>query len=492
MSEPSSRLLFSTKQLNINGGTFNEITGDYNQFHIQGDYHNSRVESGLNALSQVISHGAIHDSSERFPPAKCHPDTRKEVLRLIKEWIEDLEPTSPVFWLYGPAGAGKTAILQSIAELFCSSDGCWGASFFFSKGKLGRDQGHYLFTTIAYQLALNIPGLRDHINHVLAIDPTLHTKPMHIQLQRLIIDTFAQLKSQPQRTQVVVIDGLDECQGHEMQQGILSLISQALVSNKVPLRFLIASRPEAHIRESFDQDTLYTITRRVVLDESFNPSRDIKLFLQHGFADICARNSRLMSHVEKPWPREGIIDLLVQKSSGQFIYAATVLKFVGTEFFRPTKQLAIVLEPNSLQSTAFSDLDHLYTQILSVHPDPGSLVHLLGIIAALRYPQPPEVIEDIFNMEEGEVSLVLRGLHSLLSFPDDPEGHYKRKDHRRNHSGIRVLHASFYDYLVDETRSGPFHVDLMAAHSKLALAGFPFILRRIILPERWEEPSPEL
>ena len=37
------------------------------------------------------------------------------------------------------------------------------------------------------------------------------------------------------------------------------------------------------------------------------------------------------------WPEEGIVDLLVQRSSGQCIYAAKVLKFVGADFCSPMK-----------------------------------------------------------------------------------------------------------------------------------------------------------
>ncbi|KAF8162768.1 hypothetical protein B0H34DRAFT_293871 [Crassisporium funariophilum] len=366
-----------------------------------------------------------------------------------------------------------------------------GGSFFFSRGKLGREQGHFLFMTIAFQLALNVPGLREHVNRIMCIQPALHTKSMEVQLRSLIIDALAQLEPRPQHTPVVIIDGLDECEGHGTQQDILALISEAVGTHKVPLRFLIASRPEAHIRESFEQTSLYTITRRIVLDESFNPNRDIKVFLQDGFSKIFQRNSRLLSHVEAPWPGEGVIDLLVQKSSGQFIYAATALKFIGAEFFHPMKQLEIVLEPTR-RSSAFSDLDHLYTQILSVYPNPEAVIHVLGILLAFHCPQPPAVIEDILGMSEGEAKLVLRGLHSLLSFPDDdddvkrvvdeadPYGHFE---------GIRLLHASFHDYLIDKGRSGPYFIDMPEARAQLTVAGFSLITKWILNIERCEVPS---
>ena len=66
-----------------------------------------------------VSLEAVHDSAERYPSPNCHPDTRKAVRKIILDWIDSESPASSFFWLYGPAGAGKTAILQAIAE-FCA------------------------------------------------------------------------------------------------------------------------------------------------------------------------------------------------------------------------------------------------------------------------------------------------------------------------------------------------------------------------------------
>ena len=164
--------------------------------------------------------------------------------------------------------------------------------------------------------------------------------------------------------------------------------------------FLTGSRPESHIRASFDQESQYTITHRVVHDKPFNPGRDIQVI-------ISAENS-ILSNVEQLWLSEGIIDILVQWSSGQFVYLATVLKFVSSAFCIPTKQLALVLKSDP---KAFSDLTNC------VYPNPirlskrsehrqsfGSVSH--GYLA--------EVIDDIFGIEDGELKLVLRGLSSLM------------------------------------------------------------------------------
>ena len=211
-----------------------------------------------------VSLGAIHDSAERSPPPNCHPDTRKAVRQIILDWIRSESSTSFFFWLYGPAGAGKTAILQTLAELLSSPSECsqnFGGSFFFSRGKTGRNHGHFLFSTIAYQLALKVPELRQQVNSIMVSDPTLHTKSMEVQLRTLIVDAFGILSGRsdppppppPRPPYLVIIDGLDECHDKAAQQSILRLLCEAITVHKLPLRFLIGSRPESHIRACFDQ-----------------------------------------------------------------------------------------------------------------------------------------------------------------------------------------------------------------------------------------------
>ena len=419
-----------------------------------------------------VSLGAIHDSAERSPAPNCHPDTRKAVRQIVLDWI--YSESSPFFWLYGPAGAGKTSILQAIAEFLCSpseSDQNFGGSFFFSRGKKGRDNGHFLFSTIAYQLALNLPGLRQHVNRIMELNPTLHTKSMNVQLQSLIVDAFKYLSPFPQRSYLVIIDGLDECQDKATQQFILQLLCQTITVHKLPLRFLIGSRPESHIRESFDEGSLCAVTRRVVLDETFDPGRDIWVFLKDGFAKISAKmrkKNSILSHVERPWPGEGIIDLLVQRSSGQFIYAATVLKSIGADFCSPKKQLALILKRDP---TAFSDLDQLYTQILSVYPSTANIVQVLGTILAFDGYLIPEVIEDILGMEDGDLRLLLSGLSSLMEDEDKGVSSYDFIPH--------FAHASFSDYLFDSSRSGPFHVNLYEYDKQITTRSFALIIQSI-------------
>jgi pantothenate kinase-related protein Tda10 len=61
---------------------------------------------------------AFHNSDELFNRPKCHPNTRLAALSKIMKWIKQEGGLNTfIMWMYGPAGAGKSAIAQTITEM---------------------------------------------------------------------------------------------------------------------------------------------------------------------------------------------------------------------------------------------------------------------------------------------------------------------------------------------------------------------------------------
>ena len=112
-----------------------------------------------------------------------------------------------------------------------------------------------------------------------------------------------------------------------------------------------------------------------------------------------------------------------------------------------------------------------YTQILSIYPTAVNIVQVLGIVIAFNKNDLPEVIEDILQMEEGELKLVLRGLSSLM---DD-----NRAFLNTSHVIPHFAHTSFRDYLFDSSRSGPFYVDRQEYENQVTIRSFTCILQFI-------------
>jgi hypothetical protein len=158
-----------------------------------------------------------------------------------------------------------------------------------------------------------------------------------------------------------------------------------------------------------------------------------------------------MAMVPEPWPSPEIIEDLVDNSSGYFIYASTIIKFIDDKNFRPTERLAVIMgmaEPRF--GAPFAALDQLYTQILSEVPAWSQLLKILKVITTELSYDPLSVtsIEQLLQLEPGDVKLVLRGLHSVLSIPEDGD----------DQDGISIHHASFRDFLLDPARAGIFYV----------------------------------
>ncbi|KAF8988210.1 hypothetical protein BDQ17DRAFT_1547888, partial [Cyathus striatus] len=89
----------------VNGATFID-----NRIHIN----NGR--DALQYLSQFVALGATHDSGEQYELPKCYPDTRKQLLSDINQWVRESAKNTGITYLHGPAGAGKSCIARSVCE----------------------------------------------------------------------------------------------------------------------------------------------------------------------------------------------------------------------------------------------------------------------------------------------------------------------------------------------------------------------------------------
>ncbi|KAF7372998.1 NACHT domain-containing protein [Mycena sanguinolenta] len=73
-------------------------------------------ERGIDILHRMVALEAIHDSAESFPQPKCHPETRTKMLQDLCKWALDRNAQHSILWLHGPAGSGKSAIMQTLAR----------------------------------------------------------------------------------------------------------------------------------------------------------------------------------------------------------------------------------------------------------------------------------------------------------------------------------------------------------------------------------------
>src|SRR5208282_2370120 len=275
----------------------------------------NHVYACIDILLERSTPGAFHNSGERFDPPKCHPRTRTHILTKIMDWVvREVGWDGFIKWLYGPAGAGKSAIAQTIAEM-CDARHLLLASFFFSRTDPKRNNEKHLIASIAYQISLNLPEARDAIEAVVERDPAIFQSSVASQLKALIIDPLTQLSetgsfhSTPV-PYLIIIDGLDECHDSQVQRHILHALSGALQQAFVPLMFLICSRAEPHLTLEFSSLISGEMATRLSLDDGYEQNDDIERYLMDSFHKICTTHP-LKQYIPPGWPSRHVVSTLL-------------------------------------------------------------------------------------------------------------------------------------------------------------------------------------
>jgi hypothetical protein len=235
------------------------------------------------------------------------------------------------------------------------------------------------------------------------------------------------------------------------------------------------------------------------INQSFD---DVRKYLIDEFGRIRQENQETMATVPCPWPACEVVEELVRKSSGYFIYASTVIKYIDDKSFRPTDRLEVILgitEPDS--GSPFGPLDQLYTQVLSDAPARPQLLSILTVIASDLGVRRVYLVEQLLELRPGDVRMALRRLSSVMHIsvgsphfrPSCPAGVRIRSaiagtdssdlSHSSHDDGqITPHHASFLDFLRDPTRAGIFHVDGSSQQIDLAC----HIVKAVSHMELWQ------
>ncbi|KAF4613606.1 hypothetical protein D9613_008185 [Agrocybe pediades] len=369
-------------------------------------YHGQKTP--FDKLTDAIAPNAFHDSATRFDPPKCHPRTRVKIVDDVMGWIlgQGVDTAvKPFLWLNGVAGAGKSAIAQS------TIDRCMEL------------RGTEMLSAISKE-------------------PLIFTKQLQQQFTTLVVQplkTYLSRRKFPesQTSFIIVIDGLDECIDRTSLTSILSCLADSVRDLSSYIRILVASRPEYDITLSFDSKHLKAIHTRLSLglERVSDVESDIKLYLSDQFEHIkddCNSSPSFWPKLDWPWPGEDIIQELVSKSSGQFIYAATFIRYItSARPQRPDRRLDMVLELRPHDGDLpFAELDALYEKILESSKDIEKVLEVLSLkIMDLDLDWSTFLYENVLSYEEGEVGRLFCDLGAL-------------------------------DYLQDKARSKQFHIDL--------------------------------
>ncbi|KAF5339214.1 hypothetical protein D9611_011187 [Ephemerocybe angulata] len=449
---------------NSTGPGFLSNSHDFQVDNFEYNVYNQAAKSkGWDTLVTATAPNALFDAKARFDPPKCDEDTRVELIREIMDWIRNREAPQRLLYMTGAAGAGKSALQQTISEN-CAGSEILAASFFFSAGDGTRNNTARLIPTIAYQLGLTSTALRKMIERTVENDPLIFDRSLMSQMEALILNPVSRLSPSELLAlpYAILVDGLDECSNEDSQKEFLRVIDYCVVKDRTPFCFFVASRPEMVVQEALRPGGyLHKAAYPIQLSDSgrYDASTDIRRTVSRRLRELGE-----MMNLEETWFSETDVDKIVEAASGQYIYAATVMRYVSQRRGAPKTRLRTVLDwaPGKKQSKAkpFAALDRLYMLILSRAKEEYEAVDtnehdflLVLNCYCLRadYNYFLSFYDQILGLEEGAYKSIVGDLQSLV----------------KDKGGRLVLyHKSFQDFLFDEGRVGAFYAQSRAlAHT---------------------------
>ncbi|TFK18972.1 hypothetical protein FA15DRAFT_674848 [Coprinopsis marcescibilis] len=490
-------VLQRAQNVQLHQSQLNAVGGDmYQTIHIGThathihDFDLDLTRGGSLALLRRFSAVEATVDSGKAAYARCKPGTRRVILQNIKSWTIGAKPSTPLLWLSGPAGGGKTCIQREVVEL-CEEEGIFAASFFFSTRINGLDKSTSFVATIALQLCASIPGYKRLVKRKIRKDGSIFEKSLETQLTELVARPLNRLQtcwsihrpwvpsSSPlygslgmgdTRPKVIIVDGLDECRNPEEQVRLIKLLASALANAPLLFRVIIASRPEYDIRTAFQSDDVQPMVYHIKLQD-YDSQADIKSYFADSLLEIRDKHP-CAPDIPKSWPSDDDIEKVVQNASGQFVYASTLIAFLRNPRRNLVEMFALAINfPSSPCNSInpFTNLDSLYTLVLeSADVELDLLRRLLHGIIALSAPpklndgfdKPPLItpafLDAFYCLPPGTTNATLCDLHSVLHVPHSSES-----------TSILLHHKSLEDYLLSPGRSGRFYRPPYETHAEI-------------------------
>ncbi|KAG2753294.1 WD40 repeat-like protein [Suillus brevipes Sb2] len=419
--------------------------------------HRIAEDQDINGMEYVRGAG-------RNTAKNCLPGTREEILSDIKCWIRSTGEDEPrILLLSGTAGKGKSAIAHTIAN-WSHERGGMRACFCFDRTREAERRHEKIFTTIARDLADCDITMRGALARAVRDDNELkHTTDVSRQWQELVVGPMREASKAITAPVQIVIDALDESGDANTREHILDLLSQKTdASSSQPAelpanaRIIIISRPLQDIRDALDASHV----RHISMDDipPASTHNDIQLYTSKRLAGL--RNFN-----------DAHFNALAEKSDGLFEWARLACEYIkGTNKvgLGPADRFDAVVTGTSETGTRL--LDMMYTRIMEEimpkHEHREAIpvfCSVMGQILASLEPLPMPALKAMrlhfpdrrnrYNVED-----VIRSLGSLVTGVTDPQ------------TPIRPLHASFYDFLTDKSRSHDFFIDRSVVQGDLAFA----------------------
>ncbi|KAF1974533.1 C2H2 domain-containing protein, partial [Bimuria novae-zelandiae CBS 107.79] len=276
----------------------------------------------LSAVKEWLAVGSIQEEDHaKFTEIRLsYQDTGKWIMKNdnIKDWIDADVPTTPIVWLNGMPGAGKTILASTIVDE-CSKRNTCITSYFYCHYEGQRcNTAVGVLKGLIHQLLSRYPDLVPpcHAKKSKSGEPVLRS----FILAKIVFEDFCSI---PDKI-FIVIDGLDECEQYERKQlleFLVDIVTQCDTNDPGKLRVMIVSQDYPDIKRALHTSSTSKIVPKIVSMSAADNENDISSFVRI-WVDRIAAKHELFDEEAKEYLR----NLTVERAKGMFLYAKLVME----------------------------------------------------------------------------------------------------------------------------------------------------------------------
>jgi len=366
---------------------------------------------------------------------------RQWLLQELDDWLEH-RPESRVFWVLGGPGIGKSAV----AAWLCHQRGEVVASHFCVAGHDDRSDPRRVVFSLAYQLAQHLPSYDQHLQN-LALEEEQAKNALTL-FDNLILGPLSKSDiPAPNGHQLVVIDAIDEA---TQQNGndVADFIARNWAQTPSWLRLVITSRPEPEVVSRLERPDLKPF---VVNAQSAENLADLRRYLRTELQKLA------------PPTEKQILDTILQKSEGIFLYVIAVLE----ELLQGTLSID---RPNEFPQGMAGYYRQFFDRRFPREADYKTVLRpVLNAVIAQREPLPLDLLAAATGLTDFELRERLQLCGSLFPI-------HRTQTETDSQETISPFHKSVADWLTARHEltgtltAGPFAVDLHSGRQALAEA----------------------
>ena len=393
-------------------------------------------DEALRKLAQVSTERVI-----QYHSGKYLEKTRLLIFKKIRLWLDDLASENRVMVISGDAGMGKSVISAVVCQRMQHA-GRLSGSHFCQHNKERYRNPKVMLQSLACQLSDVLPEYKSELVKKLSRNLGVDMNSLEVQeLFEFLFEEPLRRVGDPGRNLLLVIDGLDESE-YKGRNDLLDVVANYFCKLPVWFRFLVTTRPEVNIA-----DRLKKFNPIQLEQDNEENVKDIRLFLE-----------KQLSSVIQAGCKEVIIDALVRKAAGHFLYAYLMVDFIEENFSLLTPEELGRILPSGVSSVYQSYFERLERE-LKIGED--QFLTFLSAMAAAREPLPQDFVSKMLLSDSKSpsgprnVTKAINSISTLLPIHDDC---------------IVFFHKSVKDWLTDRTTYGQhtFSVDEKQGHVMLS------------------------